>query len=144
MQYDSVPDLSSMMFPSADPFVYPNQPMTTLEDRQVIKQENPVDSNSFSQPSPSGVPYNNLYYGSLPYMMQSEPPGFGMQGMHPSMGMTSSEPAAPAMPTRANEGGGWPQQQQQQRPGGMSGVNMDQLFGEDWGGWMNQGYRQYP
>ncbi|KAF6237283.1 hypothetical protein HO173_004752 [Letharia columbiana] len=144
MQNNYVPDLSSMMFPSSDPFAYPNQPMTTLENRQSIKQENPVDRGMFSPPTTSGAPYDNLDYGSLPYMMQSQQLGFGMQSMNPSMDMSNIDSTPTTMPMQGNEGGGWPQKQQQQRPGGTPGVNIDQLFGEDWGGWMNQGYRQYP
>lgn len=146
MQNSYVPDLSSMMFPSADPFVYPNQPMTTLEHRQSIKQENPMDPNMFSPPNTSSAPYNNLDYGSLPYMVQGQQQGFGMQSMNPSVGMSSADPTPTTIPVQGNEGGGWSEQQQQQRqrPGGTPGVNIDQLFGEDWGGWMNQGYRQYP
>lgn len=144
MQNNYVPDLSSMMFPSGDPFAYPNQPMTTLERRQSIKQENPVDPNMFSPPNTSGAPYDNLDYGSLPYMMQSQQLGFGMQSMNPSMSMSNTDSTPTTMPMQGNEGGGWPQQQQQERPGGTPGVNLDQIYGEDWGGWMNQGYRQYP
>ena len=136
-----VPDLSSMMFPSADPFAYPNQPMTTLENRQPIKQENPVDPSIFGPPNSSGAPYNNLSYGSLPYMMQNQQLGYGMQNMD---AMSNTEPTSTTMPPQRNEGGGWAQQQQQQRSGGTTGMNYDQLFGEDWGGWMNQGYRQDP
>lgn len=143
-QNNYVPDLSSMMFPSADPFAYPNQPMTTLETRQSIKQESPMDPNMFSPPNTSGPPYENLDYGSLPYLMQNQQLGFGMQSMTPTMGMSNADATPTTMPTQGSEGGGWPQQQQQQRPGGTSAVNLDQLFGEDWGGWMNQGYRQYP
>ncbi len=143
MQNHHVPDLSSTMFPSTDPFAYPNQPMTTLEDRQSIKQENSVDPNVFGPPNSSGAPYNNLDYNSLPYTMQSQQLGFEMQGMNSSIGMTNSNPTPTTMPTRGDESSGWAQQQQQ-RPSGAHGVMIDQLFGEDWGGWMNQGYRQYP
>ena len=145
-QDNYVPALSSMMFPSADPFAYPNQPLTTLENRQVIKQENPIDSDMFSPPITSGAPYENLDYGSLPYMMQSQQLGFGMQGINSTMGVSSTNSTPTTMPVQGDEGGAWPQPQQQQQPrsGGTPGVNYDQLFGEDWGGWMNQGYRQYP
>ena len=143
MQNNYVPDLSSMMFPSADPFAYPNQPMTALENRQSIKQENPVDPNTFSPSNSSGAPYTGLDYGSLPYMMQSQLLGFGMQSVDPSMGMSNTHPTPTTMAAQRNEGGGWVRQEQQ-RPGGTTSENLDQLFGEDWGGWMNQGYRQYP
>ena len=143
VQSNYVPNLSSMMFPSADPFAYPNQPITTFEDRQPIKQENPANPNSFSPPSSSGAPYNSLNYGSLPYMMQTEPLGY-MPGMNPSMGMSNIDPTPTTMSTPGNEDGGWPHQQQQQRPSGIPDINVDRIFGEDWGGWIADGYRQYP
>lgn len=146
MQNTHVPELSSMMFPSADPFAYPNQPMTTLENRQLVKQENPVDHRTFSPPNSTGAPYENLGYGSLPYMTQGQLLGFGMRSMDPSIDMSDAGPMASTIITDRNEGGGWAQQQQQQqqRPGGTSDGNVDQFFAEDWRGWMNQGYRQYP
>jgi len=132
----SIPDLSALMFPSADPFVYPNQPMTTLENRQSIKQENPIDSSMFNLPGPctTSAPYKNMvantYGQSSPFLMQGPQPGY-VQGENPSMGMNSGDNSAPLMPMQQNNAGGWPRRQQQ----------IDQLFGEDWGGWMNQGYR---
>ena len=138
MPNNYVPDLSSMMFPSGDPFAYPNQPMTTLEDGRSIKQENTMDSNAFSQPQSSGPPYSSLNFGSLPYMMQGQQLEFGMQNLNPSMGVSNTEPLTNTMPAQRHEGGGWAQQQ---RPGATPS---GQLYGEDWGGWMNQGYRQYP
>ena len=143
MQNNYVPELSTMMFPSADPFAYPNQPMTTLENRQSVKQENRVDPNTFGPPNSTGAPYENLGYGSLPYMMQGQLLGFGVRSMDPSMDMSNAGPTASTMTTQGNEGSGWARQQQQ-RPGGTPDGSLDQLFGEDWGGWMNQGYRQYP
>ena len=48
-----VPDLSAMMFPSADPFAYPNQPMITLENTHRFKQEHDLDPPSFDLPASS-------------------------------------------------------------------------------------------
>lgn len=148
MQNNHVPDLSSMMFPSADPFAYPNQPMTMLENQQSMKQEHSTDHNMFNPTNTSGAPYHNLGYGSLPYtlpyVMQNQQLGFGMQGMNPSVDMSNTNPTPTTMPMQGNQGGGWAQQRQQQRSGSTPGVNIDHLYGEDWGGWMNQGYRQYP
>ena len=138
MPNNYVPDLSSVMFPSGDPFAYPNQPMTTLEDGQSIKQENPVDSSAFSQPHSSGAPYSNLGFGSLPYMMQGQQLEFGMQNLNPSMGVSNPDPMVITMPAQRHEGGGWAQQRR------SGAAPSGQLYGEDWGGWMNQGYRQYP
>ena len=130
-----VPDLSAMMFPSADPFAYPNQPMTTLENRQFIKQENPMDSVIYNLAPTTSASYDGLnsqLFGRMsPYLMQGQQPGFGMQSMN------SADAAATSV---SMDAGGW--LQQPQRLGGTPGVNFDQLFGEDWGGWMNQGYQQ--
>ena len=130
-----VPDLSAMMFPSADPFAYPNQPMTTLENRQFIKQENPLDSGIYNLASTTSASYDGLksqMFGRMsPYLMQGQQPCFGMQSMN------SADATATSV---SMDAGGWPQQPQ--RSGGTPGVNFDQLFGEDWGGWMNQGYQQ--
>lgn len=134
-----LPDLSAMMFPSADPFAYPNQPMTTLENRHFIKQENPVDPNMYNlgPPTTTATPYDNMdaqMFGSTPsYMMQGQQPGFGIQS---PVGMSGLGSTAVMMPMQGNDAAGWPQQQ---RSGGNPGTNLDQLFGEDWGGWMNQG-----
>ena len=140
-----VPNLSSMMFPSPDPFAYPNQPMTTLANPQSIKQENLMDSDTLGTPNTSGAPYHTLDYGSLPYMMQGQQQDFAMQNMTSSMGMSNTDITPTTMPI---EGSGWlqqqqQQQQQQQRPGSTPGMNVDQLYGEDWAGWMHSGYRQY-
>ena len=60
--------------------------------------------------------------------------------MDGSMDMTGSESSSNLM----SMGGDDPiWTQQQARTGGTAGVNLDEIFGEEWGeGWMNQGYRQ--
>ncbi len=124
------------MFPSADPFVYPNQPMTTLESQQSIKDENSLDSSMFNLPGPTttSAPYENvdaqIYGHSRPFLMQGQQPGY-VQDVNQSIGLDSTNNIASSRSMQENNVGGWPQQQQQ----------FDQLFGEDWGGWMNQGYR---
>jgi hypothetical protein len=77
---NGLPDLSAMMFPSADPFAYPNQPMMEYDN---IKQENIGNM-------PNGLPANNylsngaqpgIYddlegqlFGPIPpYLMQGQP-----------------------------------------------------------------------
>lgn len=136
-----VPDLSAMMFPSADPFAYPNQPMTTLENRQSVKEEvTSPNMYNLGSPSTTNPPYDSnldaqIFGGMTPFgMMQTQQSGFGLQNM-PPMSVNGTGPSQNAM---AHDSGGWPQQ----RVGGTPGINLDQLFGEDWGGWMNQGYRQ--
>src|SRR5438045_682122 len=79
-----IPELGAMMFPSADPFAYPNQPMIGFENRQP-KQEfvgNMLDTsvpNIYLSNSATNVssPYDNIegqLFGPLPpYLMQNEP-----------------------------------------------------------------------
>ena len=139
-----VPDLSAMMFPSADPFAYPNQPMTTLENRQFGKPENQMDSSLLDMPTTTGAPYNNYdaqLYGQMPpYLMQAQPPGY-LQGTTSQIGMSSGDPGSPSSATIGFDGGHWLPSQQRQRSSAVPGMGFDQLFGEDWGGWMSQ-YRQ--
>ena len=142
-----VPDLSAMMFPSSDPFAYPNQPMNTLEDRQEIKQEQSSDMYPMNPPPPpssSDSPYehmNRQMYGNMPpqYMMANQSAGYSAQDMNSSMHMTNANLPPNSM---ALSGSDWAQQSPNQMTPVTQGMSMDQLFGEDWGGWMNQGYRQ--
>ena len=141
-----VPDLSAMMFPSGDPFAYPNQPMTTLENRQAIKQENPMDSGTFNLPGPTttGAPYDNynaqMYNQMPPYMMPGQSSGYP-QGVNTSMGMTSAGSNTPSSVPQGFGAANWSLNDTQSRPSSTPGGGFDQLFGEDWGGFMNQ-YRQ--
>lgn len=76
---DGFPDLSAMMFPSGDPFAYPNQPMTEFDNS---KQENIADMLGTRAPPfvPNGISGSGMYddlegqlFGPLPpYMMQGQ------------------------------------------------------------------------
>jgi hypothetical protein len=81
---NGLPDLSAMMFPSADPFAYPNQPMMEFEN---IKQENVGGLNSggshqvpqmFLSNGTNATMYDDLegqLFGPIPpYMMQGQQP----------------------------------------------------------------------
>lgn len=80
---NTLPDLSAMMFPSADPFAYPNQPMMEIEN---IKQENlggidnpsQVPSMFLSNSSSGSGMYDDLegqLFGPIPpYLMQGQQP----------------------------------------------------------------------
>ncbi|MCJ1389554.1 hypothetical protein MMC18_002411 [Xylographa bjoerkii] len=123
----ALPDLSAMMFPSNDPFAYPNQPMTTLENRQFTKQENYDPGGLYTSTPNNNSPYENpdvQLFGPLPpYLMGGHHPGM-MQGLGPQIDMSGA-------------GVDWSAQQQPGRPHGM---NMDEIFGEEWkGGWMDTG-----
>ena len=139
-----IPDLSAMMFPSTDPFAYPNQPMTTLQSRQFIKRESPLHPNTFNSglPTTTDTPYSHVepqIYREMPaYIMPHDQQGYGLQNITSPMDMSGIGPTATATPMQGGDAV-WPQQQEL---GDSSGMNFDQIFGEDWGGWMNQGYRQ--
>lgn len=151
-----------MMFPSADPFAYPLQPMTTLENRhsqfsslgQGIKSESAfsgtlgresqgvfgtavsVDAGAGGGYDMSGV---QLYGPLPPYLMQGQHPGMGMPG-GVGMGGGGGEGDVEMMMREEAwaQGGG---------QGGRSGLTpgvgtagMEELFGEDWKrGWMGEG-----
>jgi hypothetical protein len=78
---NGLPDLSAMMFPSADPFAYPNQPMIELDN---VKQENFGGLDNSSQAPSMYIPNNNnglgMYddlegqlFGPIPpYLMQGQ------------------------------------------------------------------------
>jgi len=99
---NALPDLTAMMFPSADPFAYPNQPMMTFEN--VVKQEDAPVMNGSQAPQmylSNGTPGGGRMYDDLegqlfgplppylqqgqPYDMQSHVGGNVMTGISPDM-----------------------------------------------------------
>ena len=103
-------DLGAMMFPSADPFAYPNQPIMTFDN---LQQKSGFTGNAIDTSIPNmflgngpGVssPYDNLegqLFGPLPpYLMHTQPgvdmsqidmsgiPGFNPQEMSSRTGLT--------------------------------------------------------
>lgn len=162
-----LPDLSAMMFPSADPFAYPTQPMTALENEHYKQETSPftpppaqTDRLFAYQDSPlpntTGTPYDSLevqLFGPLPpYMMQGQFPSTGLSAM--SGGTMDVGDGLSAMGNEGIEGGGggggcggagvgggWAPRQG--KTGGTPGISMEDIFGEEWaGGWINQGFRQ--
>ena len=137
-----VSDLSAMMFPSSDPFAYPNQPMTTLENHHFIKQEDPLGTGVFNLPggTSASTPYGdfdtNMYGQVQSFPMPGQQSGY-MPGMNSSVAMTTGDPIAPSAAMQDHAARVW-SQNQQPRSGHMTGMSHDQLFGEDWGGWMSQ------
>jgi hypothetical protein len=134
------PDLSSMMFPSGDPFAYPNQPISTLEDGQ-FKQEPgqfgfPGGNNMFfNEPTTTGISFENFdapIYGG-PYMIQ--PAGqaqMGNSNFQPPMEWGGNDMA------RAQQR--WQSKQHSMPPG----MNLNEILGsEEWNaGWLDPNYRQ--
>lgn len=135
----SFPDLSAMMFPSADPFAYPNQPITTLENHDVIKQETGFESNECNAQSwPFYGTYNSAdtpVFGTFPLYPH---PDTTMQNTGPLLSMCDSADDSPAMMTNGPPGR-W--LEQQFGPSGVPDLNVDHIFREDWSsGWTDPGY----
>lgn len=121
-------DLAAMMFPSTDPFEYPNQPLCALESRYPPDPRVPfsagahpaVTSNQITAPMVTdfglGDDMDVQLYGPLPpYLVQGQQPGL-----------------------RINIGGELSGQDSfvqglQDRTAGFQGMNLDDLFGgQDW------------
>ena len=164
-----LPDISSMMFPSEDPFAYPTQPMMTLEDGQFAQSPTFPNNASglFNMPSTptSNVPYDNIeaqLFGPLPpYLNQGQmeqQPDLVLQDLERQMAMA---PAATNDQMMSFDGGGmgsWPSEQQQPRPSKRPMPSLQHqdrmteqqqrevmgggLFGEWNGDWRNQNYGQ--
>ena len=154
----NLPDMKPVMFPSDNPFAYPNQPMSTLEARQILKLE---QSSSYSSPTSTSL-YNigvdnNQAPASLSFdnpEMPAFPESFNMplhfmqQGGQISTSMVSA-PAFDATPQidepagldAINFPGGEGYWSQIDRTGGgrtgltPGGINLDELFGGE--GWSN-------
>ncbi|KAL9612286.1 MAG: hypothetical protein Q9167_003109 [Letrouitia subvulpina] len=133
-QNKELSDLSAMMFPSSDPFAYPNQLMTTLEDHQVNQQEQiyyPPMYDTRSSPMA-----NSRYRGSnlsdnpfTPFLLPGQlPEGVAQDTSTPGgIGVTQ----APKRPLGTTSDGTWDLQQGPFGP--LPGhTSWDQAFGEDW------------
>ena len=136
-----LPDFSAMMFPSADPLAYPNQPMTTLEDQNFARQDNNFNHSLFDPNNPTPATASSyeaidaqLFGPMPPYLMQGQHTGLGFQQMDLPMPMSTARGEGNAMAVDQNEGT-WGSQNMQQNYGPMSGDNWSPQ-------WMNQGYRQ--
>ncbi|KAI4256473.1 MAG: hypothetical protein LQ352_002079 [Teloschistes flavicans] len=128
------PDLSTMMFPSNDPFAYPNQPMMTLENYGGGTLAQSFSAPAFSVPtnSESYDNFNAPYFGPLPSYSTS---GIGQNAnMADSRGESQS--------TNIDSGQRRIQDPQQGRFGTQPpGTGWGAMFGEDWsGGWADHGY----
>lgn len=78
---------SAMMFPSADPFMYPTQPMSSVEYNGSIKPEDHQDprwSDNLSSGIGSGIPHIPVYATYSPYSMPSHGVGVEAQYIHVS------------------------------------------------------------
>ena len=141
----AIADLSTMMFPSADePFGYPSQPLTTFENNQQFAKNHPYANNQTYSGVETASPMvahpprvgqeDNLeaqFFALPPYMdqRQQHPQAQGMNyggGGNFGKGQSLGTPASAAqMPN------GWLGQQQpmQQGGGGMTNINIQDIFG---------------
>ncbi|KAJ5514074.1 Transcription factor [Penicillium fimorum] len=106
----NLPDLMPMMFPSDDPFAYPTQPMSTLEDdhfrhdRAGMPSQYPFDSApgmgpaTPGDPSSTGVSTPNYDFTNIPNFPIANPPGIKSSvpsHLRPSHSRTSSRVHSP-------------------------------------------------
>lgn len=124
----SFPDLTTMMFPSNDPFAYPNQPMTLLENFQGTSPEQSFSSQLFADGT------NNESYNNISAPLYGPLPAYSMQGTR----------STNALVDRSFDGSqGWAQQPLGRFAGPPAGSGWDTIFGEDWsGGWPDPGITQ--
>jgi len=140
------PDLSSIMFPSGNPFTYPNQPISTLEDGQ-FKQElgqfgfstaGGGNNMFFNEPTSTGVSFENF-----------DAPVYGGTGPYMAPQATMSNPNFQSPVEWGGGGAGSDMSGDQQhgwaaKPHGMpANMNLNEILGSgEWAGWMDPNYRQ--
>jgi hypothetical protein len=137
----AITDLSTMMFPSADdPLGYPSQPLTTFENNQQFSNKNNpyvnqtfngVENTSPMLPPPSrGSREDNLeaqFFALPPYIEQRQQAQ--RQGVNFPNGVNFGNNQHIGTPTTQMQNG-WPAQQQgMPQGGGMSNINIQDLFG---------------
>jgi len=137
-----LPDIGPMMFPSADPFAYPNQPMMEFDNRQ--QKQELVDSMMSDGPSDMFLTNNNdglggydnlegQLFGPLPpYLMQSQ----AHLGIGGQMNMGGGDLGNLNAPDISGYAGIPP-----------AGLSFDEIFAgnnDEWAGMLSgdQGYRQ--
>ncbi|KAI5273894.1 hypothetical protein E4T47_02847 [Aureobasidium subglaciale] len=160
MTNPNLPDLSAMMFPSAEPFTYPNQPLTTFENNQFAKGPNVFDGFNDSKvpvmmsgqsTAPETDNLEAQFYALPPYMMQQQQQQRQQQQQQQGrwdMGMMQQQQQQQAqMANMRQVSGGWPGQQQAVVQGtGFPNINLNDMFGGEndiFGGGMlmDQGFR---
>lgn len=158
------------MFPSAEPFNYPNQPLTTFENNQFSKDQAVFNTFGAGRDTASSVipprqmntsEGDNLeaqFYTLPPYMVaqqqQQHQQHQQQQTRHQQarwdVSMPSQMSGMPQLSTLGMDGNmlaggdGWSGQQAGMAPnGGFTGVNLNEIFGgEEWNGvLMDQGFR---
>ena len=140
----NLPDLSAMMFPSAEPFTYPNQPLTTFENNQYVKEPQFYNNlTGYDDPSTmlpqrtSGTTDDNLeaqLFTLPPYLSQQSQWNMAMQNQSQQAQRQHSsglDQRGMAMPTSAPNWNQYPMPQGQ----AFSDINLNDVFGS--GEWNN-------
>lgn len=143
----NIPDLRAVMFPSDNPFAYPNQPMSTLEGMQYLspeeQQETLPGKQNFGMPNqlnntqmPPELSFNELNNSVF---------GSNLAQEYHNNRHFSAPMGATNFPMTMDEGMGipvaqdeyWPHLSKQAGAHGLApgGVNLDELFGGE--GWSN-------
>lgn len=153
----NLPDMKPVMFPSDNPFAYPNQPMSTLEAQQSLsaEQQNSYSSTASSSmynvsmssnPTPASFSFDNTQMPAFPGSF-SVPQTFMQQGRQinaPISGPPSFDPPAQMDESTDLNAINFPAEgywSQMDRTGGgragltPGGINLDELFGGE--GWSN-------
>lgn len=149
----NVPDLRAVMFPSDNPFAYPNQPMSTLEGTQYMSPEEQENfsagtseaeyhiTNQMNAQMPPDLSFNDLnnsvYAGNLAHQYHNSrdfsgpiagATNFSLSSVEDTMGMNGMANTQEEFWSQINKQG--------TRTGLTPGaVNLDELFGGD--GWTN-------
>jgi hypothetical protein len=144
-----LPDLRGLMFPSSNPFAYGNQPLSTLEDSQMMargqQSDMPGPTTGFDlSASEVGQQADSFSAFSNPAFANPEPQFPYSQGAQASASMPGNNPPTYQVPPSmcgVSDIGNlnidesfWQQMGKSGRTGLTPGVNLDELFGHD-GGW---------
>ena len=149
----NLPDLRQVMFPSDNPFAYPNQSISTLEESQFALLGDQGDvtygmGNTSTEGQRMQSSYDNLnpafFGGNLAQTYQqngrlSAPVGGNTEAFGMPQQMDSGDLAAAGL---GFGDGFWKQVEPRGKTGMTPGVNLDDLFGaEGWGSvWGDQAY----
>lgn len=145
----ALPDLSAMMFPTADePFGYPNQPLTTFENNQQSAKNNPymnaqpfngVEPSSPMVQAPSRMRDDNMeaqFFALPPYIQQRQQqlhgPRQNMPTSYPTDASNFSNGPSVGTPTSMQmsnglSNGNW--SNQQPLPNDLTNINIQDIFG---------------
>lgn len=139
-QFDQYPsnltNLSAVMFPSDNPFVYPNQPMTTLEQNYAFNAQPSRNEQVQAMPTTSGQgEYHPQGTGGGP-VSQDEHMDVHLLGPLPpylSQGHTNASYNTNQWQQNLPPTTGAEMWNQQARSHGLPGMNLDDIFaGEEW------------